>query len=347
MKLKIYIAFLILFSANLKAQDLHFSQFYMSPLTLNPALTGVFNGNYRLTGNYRNQWQSILPTTPFRTFAGSVELSGKSGRYNRIGLGFHFYSDQAGSLSLSKTQFTGSLGYLIALSRNRDYYIAAGLQASVNQASVNYLAVTTGSQWDGVRYNPNNITGETFGGRNVSYADAAAGIMWYHYRSARSYQYVGGSIFHVNRPNISFVDNSLDRLYTKYVLHAGAGIKVKPKFDFTPYLLTMFQGPAFEVTTGTFFKFILDEVKTSAYGGTSFYVGPFYRIVGDDTKGISGDAIILASKVDFDQFTLGLSYDINLSGLSPATSGRGGPELSVQYIGAFKNKSSKSFCPKF
>ena len=37
------------------AQDPHFSQFFSSPLTLNPAFTGKFFGTYRVAGNYRNQ----------------------------------------------------------------------------------------------------------------------------------------------------------------------------------------------------------------------------------------------------------------------------------------------------
>lgn len=329
------------------AQDLHFSQYYMSPLTLNPAMTGLFNGNYRFTGNYRNQWQSVLPTVPFRTFAGSVDLSGKSGTYNRVGGGIHLFSDQAGSLNLSRTQVAGSVAYLLALSRNRDYYLAAGLQAAVTQSSFNYLKMTTGSQWTGNAFDASTPTGETFTGRTISFADANVGVMWYHISNIRNFQYIGGSVFHVNRPNISFVNNSVDRLYTKYTIHAGAGFKVQPRFDLNPYLLGMIQGPAFELTSGILGKFILDERKTTAFGGTAFYIGPFYRIVGDNETNIGSDALIIATKLDIDSFTFGLSYDVNLSGLVPASSGRGGPEIAFQYVGAFKSKPSKTFCPKF
>src|SRR6478609_983154 len=41
------------------AQDPNFSQFFASPLTLNPALTGKFDGVFRIAGNYRNQWPTI------------------------------------------------------------------------------------------------------------------------------------------------------------------------------------------------------------------------------------------------------------------------------------------------
>ena len=57
--------------SSLIAQDLNFSQFYMLPLLRNPGIAGVFEGDLRISGAYRNQWQSV--TTPFRSGAMSVE----------------------------------------------------------------------------------------------------------------------------------------------------------------------------------------------------------------------------------------------------------------------------------
>jgi len=348
---RLHVIFLLLLGAvSVNAQDLHFTQFHMSPLTLNPAMTGLFNGNFRLTANYRNQWQSILPNTPFRTFAGSVELSGKSGQDNRIGIGLHIFSDQAGSLNLSKTSVSGSVGYLMALTRTKDYYIAAGIQAAYTNSSYNYLNITTGNQWQDGKLNGDAATGETYAQPTTTYLDAGMGFMWYHIRNVRNYQYVGGSAFHINRPEYAFLTNSGDegrRLYAKYVVHFGAGITVGPRFDVVPYALGMLQGPSFEFNTGAFAKFMLDERKNSAYGGTAFYIGPFYRIVGNNDNNVGSDAVILATKLDVESVTFGLSYDINISGLARASTGRGGPEFAIQYIGAFKNKHVKSFCPKF
>jgi hypothetical protein len=238
----------------------------------------------------------------------------------------------------------------MALSRQQDYYLAAGLQASFNNSNINYLRATTESQFHDGAYDPLAATGENFGGQSISYIDANMGIMWYHIKNIRNYQFVGGSAFHLNRPDFSFIQSSGDparKLYAKYVLHFGAGFTVGPRFDIVPYLLAMNQGPSFEVTGGAFAKFILDERKTSAYGGTAYYIGPFVRVVGDEKTNVGADAIIIASKIDFDAVTFGLSYDINVSTLSPATTGRGGPEISIQYIGAFKGKRTKTFCPKF
>ena len=54
------------------AQDPNFSQFFASPLTLNPALTGKFDGVYRVAGNYRNQWPTI--NNAFRTYTASFDM---------------------------------------------------------------------------------------------------------------------------------------------------------------------------------------------------------------------------------------------------------------------------------
>lgn len=343
---KILAVVMILLSNLVGAQDLHLTQFYMSPLTLNPALTGVFNGNYRFTGNYRNQWSSVI-ANPYETVAGAIEFSGKSGDFNRIGAGLHILSDQAGTSQLTTNIFAGSISYNFALSRNMDYFISTGLNVAYTQKRINPLFLTFGNQYGDAGYDPNNPSGETITTNAYSYADASLGFLWYHINGKRNNQFLGASIWHVNRPNLAFIDNDLDKLYTKIVAHAGMGFPISGKADMTPYLLAMKQGPHTELELGTLFKFILEERKGQILGGTNFYIGPFYRIVGNQDVFVFSDALILATKLDVGGFTFGMSYDINVSGLVPASASRGGPELAIQYTGAFKHQNSKTFCPRF
>lgn len=343
---KILLLATIFLGIQASAQDLHLTQFYMSPMTLNPALTGVFNGNYRFTGNYRNQWSSVI-ANPYETVAGGIEFSGKSGDFNRVGVGLHVLSDQAGTSQLTTNIFSGQVSYNFALSRNMDYYISTGLNVAYTQKSINPLYLTFGNQYGDAGYDPNNPTGESFSTNNYSYADASLGFLWYHIQGKRHNQFLGVSLWHVNRPNLAFIDNDLDKLYMKIVGHAGMEFPISGKADMTPYLLAMKQGPHTEIEVGSLFKFILEERKGQILGGTNFYVGPFYRIVGNQTTAVFSDALILATKLDVGGFTFGLSYDINVSGLVPASASRGGPELAVQYTGAFKHQSSKTFCPRF
>ncbi|MEY4904396.1 MAG: hypothetical protein RLZZ292_2211, partial [Bacteroidota bacterium] len=69
------------------AQDIHFSQFYQSPLNLNPALTGVMNCNQRLTANFRNQWAAILRGNAYNTYSASYDQRVPVGRYDYWGVG--------------------------------------------------------------------------------------------------------------------------------------------------------------------------------------------------------------------------------------------------------------------
>ena len=65
------------------------------------------------------------------------------------------------------------------------------------------------------------------------------------------------------------------------------------------------------------------------YNDNKVYFGGFYRI---------GDAIILMSKFQFNKnYTVGLSYDVNISRLNVASRLRGGPEVSFSYTGTIFN----------
>ena len=92
MKAKIFVIACILsvcglFSPTVEAQDIHFSQFYMSPLNLNPALTGIMNCNMRVSSNYRNQWSSVLKADAFKTYNVSYDQKIPVARADYFGLG--------------------------------------------------------------------------------------------------------------------------------------------------------------------------------------------------------------------------------------------------------------------
>ena len=110
---------LICLSAGLFAQDIHFSQFYMSPLNLNPALTGVMNCNHRVVANYRNQWASVLKANAFSTYSVSYDQRVAIGRYDYFGFGGVFWGDRAGELDFSTLQgrLSGSYAKRMAGSR--------------------------------------------------------------------------------------------------------------------------------------------------------------------------------------------------------------------------------------
>ena len=100
-KLKnIFIFSTFLIGSRIAAQDPSFSQFFASPLNINPALTADINRKWRVISNYRTQW--ISPANPYTT--GTISFDSKifqnvAGNYvdenTRIGIGGMMMYDQA------------------------------------------------------------------------------------------------------------------------------------------------------------------------------------------------------------------------------------------------------------
>ena len=94
-------AFVMFAAVSVKAQDIHFSQFYLSPLNLNPAMTGAMDCNIRLVANYRNQWGSVLGANAYNTYSVSYDQKVPVGRYDYVGFGATFWNDVAGEVDFS------------------------------------------------------------------------------------------------------------------------------------------------------------------------------------------------------------------------------------------------------
>src|SRR4051812_36563509 len=123
----------ILLSAVLmtRAQDPNFSQFFVSPLTLNPALTGKFDGVFRIAGNYRNQWPSI--NNAFVTATASVDASVLKNRipeFDQFGVGVMAFTDKSGNGVLQHNYIALSTAYHKALDENGYHQIGLGFQGT-------------------------------------------------------------------------------------------------------------------------------------------------------------------------------------------------------------------------
>lgn len=340
------------------AQDPRFSQYNASPQTLNPAMTGLFNGTYRVTAIYRSQWRSILgdEATPlFRTFSGSADMRfGGIGQMNdAFGFGFVFLNDQAGEAQFGTNQINMSFAYHKSLSRDGNQYLTLGIQAGAAQRGLNYNNLRFGNQFDGEGFNPILNSGEVIGDSKFMYFDVNAGLMYYYAskkNKGRFNVYAGFSVSHLNTPNQSFYEGQNADLPMKYTTTAGARVPLgkRSQVDVLPSIMILNQGPAFEMNLGAMAKIFFDRTDPN---GNAFYVGPYYRIVGRDNVtdkgGITSEALILAARLDYLGFTMGLSYDLNFSELTNATNTRGAFELSLAYVGDFKKGPSKIICPRF
>jgi type IX secretion system PorP/SprF family membrane protein len=178
MRKLIVLPFALLLCLFLQAQDPHFSQFFASPLTLNPAFTGKFDGQFRLAANHRDQWPSIPKA--YVTTSASVDFSilkNKVPEGDVFGIGFSGLSDQSADAALKLNYGSASLSYHKALDENGYNTIGAGFQATYSSAILDFSKLTFEDQ-----LTQNGFTGTTSetlsNGSNQNYMDVNAGILF-------------------------------------------------------------------------------------------------------------------------------------------------------------------------
>ena len=350
----------MLFSMDAQAQDPRFSQYGASPLTLNPAQTGAFGGSYRVSMIYRSQWRSVLngESVPlFRTFSASYDMRfGGIGRMkDACGVGVAFLTDKAGEAEFGTNAVSLSGAYHKSLSTKQNHYIGLGFQFTMANRGIKYANLRFGNQFDGEGFNSSLGSGETLDDNNFWYYDVNVGLFYYWVNpnssnKGRTNIYAGFAVSHLNQPNQSFYSGQNANLYIKYLGNIGAQVPLgrNSRVDLLPQVMFMSQGPAFETNMGAYFKIFFVQNKPNE---NAFYIGPFYRIVGQDNVtakgGIASEALILAARLDYSTFTMGISYDLNFSDLTVASNTAGGFEISVQHVGDFKKKNKTHFCPRF
>ena len=339
-------AFLVLGSTSMKAQDIHFSQFYLSPLNLNPALTGVMNCNVRLVANYRNQWSSVLQQNAFNTYSASYDQRIAVGRYDYFGIGGTFWGDKAGESEFATLQGKLSASYSKKLGgyRSKAHYLVFGAEIGLTQRSVQFQNLRWGNQGIGGMFDGTIDPGETgFTDPNLIYADVSAGLLWFTILDDASNFYIGGAYHHLNRADQSFNDQNFEQLYSKFTIHAGGEFLLNSKIGLLPGVVTFFQGPSFQLNTGTSLKFLLGNSRTNSQ---SFQIGAWMRISNHFQESVTADAFILSTKFDYNDFSFGFSYDINVSSLSAASNSQGAFEFSTVYKICGSEKRSV-YCPNF
>lgn len=328
---------LLLVGVTTRAQDIHFSQFYEAPLLRNPALAGVFTGDYRVQTIFRDQWNSI--NNAYRTGSLSGEYKWAVGKGNDfLTTGMEILYDQAGTAALNTTELMPALNYHKSLSNDKPMYLAVGFMGGLVSKSLDLSKVTTNSQYNGMAYDPALPNGESILSPNIHYLDGALGISFNTAFGTdnKNTMYVGVSYYHLNRPKNSFYENPAVELDPKVVFSAGVKAIINDYTWFSIEADHSQQGSAAETIGGVMISYKLgDETDKSPY---VFNLGGYIRW---------GDAIIPVIKLEMNSFTVGMSYDANISQLAAATQGVGGFELSLSYIGFLEHENPRYLCPKF
>lgn len=321
-------------SVKSKAQDFTFSQFYEMPLLRNPAIAGIFSGDVRIQSAFRSQWGSV--TTPFQTTALSTEVKFPVGIANDYFTGaLQVTSDKAGDSKLSRIQVLPAFNYLKSLNGGNSY-IAAGFMGGFVQSSFDPSGLTFDDQFQNGQFNPNNATAQTFKNTNYTYFDASAGLSYSGMIGYGTKFYVGGAMFHFNKPRVSFVDDSI-RLKPRAVINVGFNIPTGDVDNFYIYGDYITQGGNRQALMGMMYGHIIgDYVEDDK---VIISLGAFYRWA---------DAIVPVAKLEFHQVAIGISYDANISKLTTASRYRGGFELTAAFKSFLNIRNSsrdKVKCP--
>lgn len=314
------LSFILLLSSLLvRGQDLHFSLYDYSPLTLNAGETGVFDGDWRVTGNYRQQWKSI--GQPFQTIAAAYDqqIYALPGQFSA---GLVVVNDQSGVIDLINNRVYVSLGYA---HHTQLWTFSAGIQPGFVIKSYNLNGTSFPEQYNpdigrfdsGLPLSESNLANQT------NYFDLNAGMV--AERKLKSGSLKGGfSVQHLNAPNVSFFDNK-DPLAQRFNTYVKWSHNFNSDIFIRPMLLVSTIRKAQEMVFG---------------GDVGLYVSDSPNGVKEISLGIdlrngfnrNADAYIASIGLVIKNFKAALAYDVNYSNLDQATNNRGAIEFSLIYI---------------
>jgi type IX secretion system PorP/SprF family membrane protein len=317
------------------AQDVHFTQFYLSPLTTNPALTGNTEGDWRLSANHRNQWSSI--GRPFRTTSLGFEHNFYPFNEKFSG-GILYLHDGSGDVNLTYDKIMLSGAYH---KRFGQHVFKFGVQPGMVFKRIDLNGVSLPDQYDRNTggFNSDLPTGERKINESINYFDFNAGVA-YSLRLEKLILKGGYAMFHINQPAESFY-NTKNVLPTRHLFHGGAEFKFNDIWVLYPHTMYMNHQKASELLLGLNLMMQLEDNKAKA---TGIYAGLMVR------NGINRntDAAVAILGMKFKKLEVGVNYDFNVSELRSATKAQGAYEFSIIYTGASSTlKKTAVPCDRF
>jgi len=322
------------------AQDIHFSQFFEAPLLRNPALAGLFSGDFRLQTVYRTQWQSV--TVPFQTTSINGEFKMAVGKTEDfLTIGGQILYDKAGTIALTSSYLLPTVNYHKSLSAERNMYLSLGFMGGLVQRRFDMSKVTTNSQFDGNAYNSSMATGENLAKPSYSYFDGTAGISFNTQMGddPENNLFAGIAYHHFNEnTKKSFYTNAITQMTPKWVYSAGAKMAATDNCYVTVHADFTKQGAYEELIAGAMLTYKLDEAENPRY---YIHGGAFLRWK---------DALIPVAKLEMKPLAISASYDANISKLSAASGTRGGFEMALsyqKYLSRDNTSRNAVRCPRF
>ena len=321
-------------------QDLHFSQFFNSPLLTNPANTGFIpEGDYRLGVNYRNQWASVT-AFPYKTMSafGDVQVMPNEDNTGWLGLGGVILRDVAGTGSLSSTKIYGSIAYHQMVGAGS--LVSLGFNTGWVNKNINTSNLTFPSQWNGKFFDvQHTAVAPKLDANNINYLDMQVGMNYAYFTTGTLYLNAGISAMHVNRPKETFFNNTSgvdNRVPVRYTAFLNGSFKPNDRWIINPNIYASYQAKSYEIVGG-----LNAHYNLSGDGEKIMIAGLYYRYK---------DAFIPMLGLGIHDYTFTFSYDATTSTLKNYNNTRGAFEISIVKQGVvdkYNGNKHDGMCPSF
>lgn len=330
----------LFFSLTSIGQDLHFSQYYSSPLQISPSHTGFFDGKYRIGANYKYQWPFAADGyfSTFNTIAAYADfaiLDNKINNTDWMGIGLIMSRDAAGDGRLSTTKIGLTSAYHKGLDRLNRTILSVGFGLNYVHRAINFDRLYFNNQWNDRDFDLSIDNLEPFNNEAHGYLDFYAGLN-IRFNPVEAWRFsIGTSMHHINKPRDSFLGTN-NRIGFRYIVNAYADVSLGDRMELSNSMYYTFQRGAQEGMFGSLLRIAFKSNSSSAA-----FVGLHYRVK---------DALAPVVGIETGGLRLLVNYDVNLSKLSAASNGNGGLELSLVKVGSWQGKNEfarKLYCPRF
>lgn len=323
---------LLLFQSNADAQDVQFSIPSLVPLYINPASSGEFD-MYRANLNYRSQWKAV--GSPFTTISGSFDMvvlgstGSRGATKGRLATGINFLTDKSGSDGQKLTSVNASAAYHVQLTQNST--LGGGLNIGFDQRVFSFENAKWGSQFDGVQYDPNISSGESFGGDTESCLDLGGGIIYHASKPSgkRGVKLnreisIGLSAYHLGRIKLSESQYLSEGLSARYSGFAKVQIPVLERLAAIPQCYLQIQNGSNTFLYGLSAKYavIADDSFMEDTEPLSVQLGLFLR---------NNNSMVINTGMEWSKYTLALAYDLSIGNIKEYNGGRGGYEIALRW----------------
>jgi len=325
MKKILLMILILMFVKWAQAQDPNFSQFFSSPLNVNPALTARINSDWRVISNFRDQW--LGPASPYATGTISYDTKILQNKIpnvheekNLIGVGGMLMYDYAMDGIMKSTYASANISYNVVLADGPAVHrLGSGFGGSYGKRTVDFSRLTWEEQWIGYGgFDKNLPSGELALINMKPYFSLSAGLV-YSITTQNSNFDIGGAAFHVNSPKQTFLQDPNQRLAMRKVVHT----------NFETFLNT-----SVVLNANAIYQFQDDAEYYSFGAGLGYYVPQDPDVILNIGMWYwSRNAVIPYVGFAYKDFQLGLSYDVTVSKLNQASIKPKTFELSLIYRG--------------